>query len=1267
MRSGYFLSCSGLALALLTAAPGAARAQFIDPAEAASTPAQNDATAGAVSALYAQAKYWQAQGKPAQALDSLRRLLQLDPTDTDALALKAKIEFAEGDTVSAAQDLGTLRQLQPSAAQLPQLTQLQAEAEHPVDTDALKQAREAAQSGDYAQAVSLYQQAFHGTKPPPEYALEYYQTLAGTTSGYDTALAGLRDIVAQNPGDLKAQLAFASVETYKPEDRQNGISRLAALTAFPGVSHQAAEAWKQALAFLPDTPQSVPAYKAYLAKYPDDFTVQSLVTAANTATPVSPADAEGNDRAKGFDALKANDLSKAAKLFQAALAINPKDADALGGMGLVRLRQGQTGQARRLLQQAIDADPATARQWQAALAGASRGADYAAAKALMDTGHYAAAAARLHAIIAAGGNDTGAYEMLADSETRQGNLDQAADAWRTVLKREPDNGQALAGLGQILLQQGDTEEAEQLFQRAKANGEGALVAGAQAASLREQAQAASSPTVALALYRAAVAAAPDDPWARLDYARALQAAGQDSAAHEQMDQLVSGGSPSNADLQAAALFAEEDGELAKAEALVSRLPESAMTPDMQAIKARGALRRQIANAVAQSAGNPALLRQSLVSMAAAPDPDGIRGAAIAKALVAAGDPEGAQLAIQTAIAANPGASPSELLYYAGAMLAAGQDDTAEQIVQSLQSRGGMTAQQQSELASISDGIAVRASDRLAAQGRLAAAYDQLSPRLQRRPDDPTLNTALARLYQDDHQPKQALAIDQALLSKNPNDLDARAGAVNAAIAAGDMKTADLLVDQGKAQQPNEPRVWMMAADVEQARGNDGAALDDLRTAQSLRQQQLIAQSGGSPAVALASAEPVQANPFASGASDTGPSVLGVPAGTYATDAAPDPMSRQIAQQINSLQQSKMAFVQGGIELQSRSGSSGLDSLQTFSTPVTGSYSPGGVGTLAITATPTFLLAGQVSNDPTSQSRFGADALNQYATPRNQSAAGVGIDASYTLPWLKAHIGGTPFGFRTENLVGGVELDPRLPGGVTLTVGAAREAVTDSLLSYASTLDPVTGSTFGGVLRDRLYGQVTLQTGKGYVYVGGGADQLKGKHVASNSEIEFNAGGDYPFRQTEDSTTSAGVNVTYFSYDKNLRYFTLGQGGYFSPQSYFAVTVPLDYKETDGDLSWDVGGTAGVQSYTENSSPYYPEDPGLQGELEAEAANSSYLQAYYPGDSNSGFVGGAHASFEYHLNNEFVIGGKLDYQRTANWNQTDALVYARYLLGSPATH
>ncbi len=1222
----------------------------------------------AITALMSQASYWQAQNQPTQALDALNRLLQLDPGNADALSLRVKIELAQGDTVTAAQDLATLKQVQPASSALPDLLQMQTEAANPIDTGALSDARDAAAAGHYADAVSLYQQSFHGSTPPAGLATEYYQTLAGTPNGWNQAVSALASQVADNPNDLHAQLAYAEVQTYQPAGRSAGIARLQSLTAYPAVANNAATAWKQALAFLPEDASAVPAYQAYLAKYPDDPTVTGLLAAASAPHPVSAAAAQGDNRAAGFDALNAGQLTQAATLFQAALATTPNDADALGGLGLVRLRQGQTATARSLLQQAIAANPAEQAKWQPALAGADRGAAYQTASAAIAQGNLGKAAAQLNGIISGGGDTAGAEAMLADIRTRQGRLDDAATAWRAVLAQDPNNGPALVGLGTILSQQGDQQGAQTLFQQAESTGQGALVAGAQAELLRSQAAAATDPTVAIALYRAAVAAAPSDPWARLDLARALRTAGQDPEAVQQMAALTAGPTPTDADLQAAALFAAEDGRQADAAALVARLPPAGLTPDMLAIQANGQLAQQIANAQAQSAGNPALTRQLLVTMAAAPDPTGARGAAIATALAKAQDGQGAQLAIEAAVAANPGAGPGARLTYAGALLSNGQDMAAGQLVQSLQASGGLTADQQATLQSLRDGLAIRASDRLAAQGQLAQAYDQLSPGLAAAPQDPALNTALARLYQANHQPQQALAINQALLQADPNNLDARAGALDAAIAATDWKTANALVQAGQTAQPNEPRIWMMSAELDRAQGHNDAALADLRTAQTLRQQQLIAQSGGGAAVALATAAPVAVNPFDNGTSqavqaDAPASILGTAGGYTATPLQTDPMTLQIAQQIDTLQQSQSPSVQAGISIESRSGSTGLDQLQTLGAPITGTYAPFGTGALALTATPTFLSAGQVSGDASSQSRFGTDALGTTTQPGSQSAVGIGLKAAYELPWLKTSFGSTPIGFRTQNLIGSVELDPQLTSLLRLSVSAERQPVTDSLLSYASVDDPRTGVKWGGVLRDRAAAQLSLSMGSGYIYAGGGADQLTGKNVVKNTEFEFGAGGAYPVMKTADAETDVGVNLTYFAYNKNLRYFTFGQGGYFSPQSYFAATIPIDYKETDGNLTWAAGATVGLQSYNEDSSPYFPGNSNLQSKLVVAAAGSTTLQSVYPASTNSGVVGGGHGNFEYRLSKTFLVGGSLVYNRTANWNDTQALIYTRYLLGN----
>ena len=90
-----------------------------------------------------------------------------------------------------------------------------------------------------------------------------------------------------------------------------------------------------------------------------------------------------------------------------------------------------------------------------------------------------------------------------------------------------------------------------------------------------------------------------------------------------------------------------------------------------------------------------------------------------------------------------------------------------------------------------------------------------------------------------------------------------------------------------------------------------------------------------------------------------------------------------------------------------------------------------------------------------------------------------------------------------------------------------------------------------------------------------------------------------------------IGTSFFGmhYDHNEREMTYGQGGYFSPNSYFLAAVPITftgyYKK---DFHYTIGANVGIQSFQEASAPYYPLDQAL----ETGSAN-----AQYPINSNTG--------------------------------------------------
>ncbi|MBV9654406.1 MAG: BCSC C-terminal domain-containing protein [Acetobacteraceae bacterium] len=1225
-------------------------------------PAQS-ASRNPLAVLMDQANYWRQQGRNDLALAALHRTLLLDPGNADALALSAELNADRGERAAADQDLAKLRAAHPDDPRLAAIAQTLRVG--PLDQAAVAQARDLARQGHAAEAIDRYRALFHGTAPPDSMAVEYYQVLAGTENGWDAARNGLAQAVARNPQDTRGQLAYAQLLTYRPATRADGIGRLAILARNPATADNASATWRQALDWLPTDAASVPLYEAYLAAHPNDPGItQKLADARNPRR--TPADEAGLDRQHGFAALQANRVSDAEAAFEAALKINGEDADALGGLGLVRQRQGKDAEARDLLERAVAAAPDKATQWQAALNGATIGTAYASARALARSGQYAQAAEQLRTIIAHGGDVTGAQAMLAEMQAKGGDLAGAEASYRAVLAHQPDNGAALVGLANVLTRRGRDAEAQTLLARAEATGHGQAAGQARAQQLRVQAQGAADPQTAIALLRRASSEVPSDPWIRLDLARLLARQGQGAEAQQVMAALTEQPRPAPEALHAAALFAMETNHPSEAAALAERVPPGSRSADMTRLLADarfdGEVRRIVADAAISGDARPRLL-----ALAATPDPTGARGAAIVRAFAKLNDPAGARQAIAVALASNRNPTPSVRIAYAGALLAAGQVGDAGKLIASVDLQGSLTPEQRTAVAGLRDGIAVQTSDRLNQDGRTADAYDQLAPALRQSPDDPDLNLALARLYQTARDPRQALDIAEALLRRDPGNLEARRAAVSARIEMGNLDEAALLVSDGRTASPDDPRMWLMAADVARARGDNGEVLRDLRTAQTLRREQIAGDTAPTVALAAAPGPAPSDNPFrgdstppAMQVADAGGILPGAPAGSALTR---DPMSRDIARDIAAAEGAVAPYLSLGAGYRNRSGSTGLDALNEATAPLEGSMSPGGYGRLTVTATPTSLTNGQLQDSTAARQQFGTLVFGG-PLPGSQQATGVALSAAYKYRWIAADIGTTPIGFRVQNIVGGVEVSPELADGVRLRSRLERRAVTDSLLSYAGTVDPGTGQTFGGVVREGGNSQLELTAGLANFYAGGGYSQFTGHSVENNSEASFGAGGSYPIYRNKTDELRAGLDLVSFTYAKNLDHFTLGHGGYFSPQTYFAGLIPLSFTQTRDDLTWSVGGSLGVQSYTEKSSPVFPTNGALQARLDALAATNPTIVTSYPSTSQTGMVGGAHGSIEYQATPSLRFGGLLRYDRAGNWSETAATVFARYIFDPP---
>uniref|UniRef100_A0A8H9YVG1 BCSC C-terminal domain-containing protein n=1 Tax=Pseudomonas tritici TaxID=2745518 RepID=A0A8H9YVG1_9PSED len=281
---------------------------------------------------------------------------------------------------------------------------------------------------------------------------------------------------------------------------------------------------------------------------------------------------------------------------------------------------------------------------------------------------------------------------------------------------------------------------------------------------------------------------------------------------------------------------------------------------------------------------------------------------------------------------------------------------------------------------------------------------------------------------------------------------------------------------------------------------------------------------------------------------------------------------------------------------------------------------------------------------------------------SQKANGVELNMALSGKDYKLDIGSTPLGQDLSTLVGGVKWSPKLTDYLSVILTGERRAVTDSLLSYVGMKDKYSGETWGRVTKNGGTAQLSFDDGDAGFYVGGGGYSYLGENVASNTSINANAGVYVRPYHDDFRQVQTGISIGWMDFSKNLSQFTMGQGGYFSPQNYVSVSLPVDYSQKFDNWKLNLGGSVGYQSYSQDSSDYFPDSPDAQKALEILANRGFTKEAQYKGTSESGIGYTMRAGVDYNVNKDMTIGGKVGYDTFGSYNESTAGLYFRYMLG-----
>jgi cellulose synthase operon protein C len=278
-------------------------------------------------------------------------------------------------------------------------------------------------------------------------------------------------------------------------------------------------------------------------------------------------------------------------------------------------------------------------------------------------------------------------------------------------------------------------------------------------------------------------------------------------------------------------------------------------------------------------------------------------------------------------------------------------------------------------------------------------------------------------------------------------------------------------------------------------------------------------------------------------------------------------------------------------------------------------------------------------------RYYSQSAETNTTEIDQDQSGWSVGLGYQTDNWSIDIGSTPLGFDHEDLVGGISLNGEshsVGWGVTLS----KRPLTESTLSYGGLSIPATNDL--GVEPDTLWGSVMRTGVKVDVnYDQGEANgawtsvqyhQITGQGVEDNKRTALLGGLYRKLVNEENQLLTIGGDVTWLSYENNQDEYGYGSGGYYSPQSYVSVAIPLNYYRI-------IGNDVALFSSVSLAHTWATEDGYL---------NTNQAKTNSQGLGMSGDIG-----VEHQFNGHWLIGAQVQGQFDDRYSAVNVGLYTRY--------
>lgn len=269
------------------------------------------------------------------------------------------------------------------------------------------------------------------------------------------------------------------------------------------------------------------------------------------------------------------------------------------------------------------------------------------------------------------------------------------------------------------------------------------------------------------------------------------------------------------------------------------------------------------------------------------------------------------------------------------------------------------------------------------------------------------------------------------------------------------------------------------------------------------------------------------------------------------------------------------------------------------------------------------------------------------------------------------IGTTPLGFEVKDWVGSIAYSNNWKK-ISWTLTASRRPISSSLLSFSGAKDPGTGIRWGGARATGLSLSLSYdEGGKHGVWADLSAHKITGQHIQDNERARFMAGYYYKIINDDHRRLSVGLNTMLWHYKYDASGYTLGQGGYYSPQRYVSFSLPISYRQRTDNWAFELNTSISWSRSKIKSSDKYPLNLNWPADAagycaqfsQCDITESDYTRFLNNRTNVSSRGGGfgytVRALAERRLDSNWRLGAGIDIQKAKDYTPSHAFIYLRY--------